>query len=635
MTATPIPGRNGSYGTPASIALTLLLGNGTVTNFYVIRHANFTSLENTEYTITVPTSQGNVTIPQLGGTLSLHGRDSKFHVTDYDLDGIKLIYSSAEIFTWARGAGSTRVLVLYGGAGETHELALSRHLGNPTIVQGSDIDIRQIGATWVIKWKIKPDRCIVRLGDLEIYLLWRNEAYSYWPMELQAPEPIGNFTSPSKDLFIIKAGYLIRTAKINKQQLWITGDINATTQIEVISSPTRVTEIVFNGKRIQTSKGATGKISGVIDYQPPALDIPDISKSQWKYLDSLPEIKPSYDDSAWISCSKNTTNNPLSLKTPTSLYALDYGFHAGSIFYRGHFVANGHESYLMLNVSGGWGFGHSVWLNDTFISSWVGSSNNSSALQELPIPDTLSVGQPYTLSVLIDNMGQDEEAPGTDAVKLPNGILNYQLSGHDQSDVSWKITGNLGGEKYQDHARGPLNEGSMYAERQGYHYPGPPDSKWENSSPVYNGISQAGVGFYTTSFHLDIPDGWDVPMTIVFNQSSSTKVIGSTGTNYRCQLFLNGYQFGKYSMFCFTHTTAGQANNQKVNNLGPQVSYPVPEGILNHNGLNYIALTLWALDFSGAKLGNIALVPSSVIRSGYTKPQLAPQPVWTARPGAY
>lgn len=549
LTATPIPGGNGSYGAPASIAVTPLLGNGTNTNFYVVRHADFTSLANAEYTITVPTSQGNVTIPQLGGKLSLNGRDSKFHVTDYDLGGINLVYSSAEIFTWARGAGSTRVLILYGGAGEMHELALSSRLGNPTVVQGDDVNIRRIGATWVIQWEVKPVRGVVRVGDVEIYLLWRNEAYNYYPVELPAAEPIGNFTSPSKELVIIKAGYLVRTAQIHKQQLWITGDVNATTEIEVISSPIKVTEIIFNGEMIPSLRTKTGTISGIVDYQPPALEIPDLSNAQWKYLDSLPETKSSYDDSLWTSCSQTTTNNPLSLKTPVSLYALDYGFHAGSIFYRGHFVANGQESYVMLNISGGWGFGYSAWLNNTFIGSWVGSSKNSSALQELPLPDKLPVGSPYVLSVLIDNMGQDEEAPGTDAVKLPNGILNYQLAGHDQSDISWKITGNLGGEEYQDQVRGPFNEGSMYAERQGYHYPGPPNSKWEDSSPVKNGISQAGVGFYTTSFHLNIPDGWDVPMSVVFNQSSSIEVVESVGTNYRCQLFVNGYQFGKYSMF--------------------------------------------------------------------------------------
>lgn len=212
LTATSHLGVNGSYGTPAAIAVTPLIGNGTQTNFYVVRHADFTSIDKTQYTLTLATSVGNITIPQLGGRLMLSGRDSKFHVTDYNVGGINLIYSSAEIFTWARGAGSARVLILYGGSGETHEFALPSHLGKPTVAEGTDITVQRRGASWVIHWHVTPDRRIVRVANLEIYLLWRNEAYNYWVMELPASDPIGNYSSPSKDVVILKAGYLIRTA---------------------------------------------------------------------------------------------------------------------------------------------------------------------------------------------------------------------------------------------------------------------------------------------------------------------------------------------------------------------------------------------------------------------------------------
>jgi beta-galactosidase len=145
-------------------------------------------------------------------------------------------------------------------------------------------------------------------------------------------------------------------------------------------------------------------------------------------------------------------------------------------------------------------------------------------------------------------MGYDEEAPGTDAIKFPRGILNYYLSGHSQTDVEWRMTGNLGGEQYIDLTRGPLNEGSMYAERQGFHLPYPPDTEWEVSNPVQDGIVNAGVGFFTTNFDLDIPPGWDVPMSVVFNTSASREMNSANpgGVNYRCQFFVNGYQFGKY-----------------------------------------------------------------------------------------
>lgn len=555
LTATPKLGVNGSYGAPASIAVTPLLGNGTSTNFYVIRHADFTSQENTRYSLKVSTSVGNVSIPQLGGSLTLNGRDSKFHVTDYDLDGINLIYSTAEIFTWARGPGSSRVLVLYGGAGETHEFAFSRHLGNPAIIEGDDVSFHQKDSTWVVRWQVGLSRCVIRVSNLEIYLVWRNEAYNYWALELPASHPIGNFSSPSKELVIVKGGYLVRSAKLVDKQLWLSGDVNATTEVEVISAPVdQLKGLIFNGQQMKTSRTKTGKLSAVIEYQPPKLDIPDLSNLQWKYMDSLPEIKSSYDDSAWKSCDELTTHNPRDLDTPTNLYAMDYGFHTGSLLYRGHFSANGLESYIWLNISGGTGFGHSVWLDDTFLGSWSGTGANATITQNLTIPTSLSSGTKHIISILIDNMGQDEEAPGTDAIKFPRGILGYQLSNHEQSDVSWKMTGNLGGEQYQDLARGPLNEGAMYAERQGYHYPNPPNSHWEVSSPFKNGLSKPGVAFYTTSFKLDIPHGWDVPLSIVFSNSTAGDSSHTTsGHNYRCQLYINGYQYGKYSKFALTN----------------------------------------------------------------------------------
>ncbi|KAJ5194631.1 uncharacterized protein N7498_008069 [Penicillium cinerascens] len=153
-------------------------------------------------------------------------------------------------------------------------------------------------------------------------------------------------------------------------------------------------------------------------------------------------------------------------------------------------------------------------------------------------------------------MGQAEEALGTDVIKFPRGFLNHGISGHDQSDILWKLTGNLGGEQYRDLVRGPLNEACMCAERQGYHYPSPPTSEWTRSNPVENSLPQAGVELNTASFRLDVPDGWDVPMSgIVGNFTKSTP-----GENYRRQLSVN------------------------VNNLGPQTVFPVSNGILNHDG---------------------------------------------------
>jgi hypothetical protein len=77
------------------------------------------------------------------------------------------------------------------------------------------------------------------------------------------------------------------------------------------------------------------------------------------------------------------------------------------------------------------------------------------------------------------------------------------------------------------------------------------------------------------------------------------------------------------------------ANFRTVSNLGPQNIYPIPEGILNYNGTNTVAITLWSLDPQGARLGGFLLNPEFPIMSGYRRPALAPTPAWQPRPGSY
>ena len=97
---TAVPGNlsNGSFVNTDEIATTPLFGN--LTNFYIVRHTAYNSLDSTSYRLEVPTSAGNVSIPQLSPTLTLNGRDSKIHVTDYEVGATKILYTSAEIFTW-------------------------------------------------------------------------------------------------------------------------------------------------------------------------------------------------------------------------------------------------------------------------------------------------------------------------------------------------------------------------------------------------------------------------------------------------------------------------------------------------------------------------------------------------------
>ena len=547
LTANPGNQTNGTLASTPDIGYTPLMDTLTDTKFYVVRHSDFTSMANTMYNFTFQTSVGDIVAPQLGGSLLLQGRDAKIFVSDYNVGGINLLYSTADIYTWTNATETKKIMLVYGEADETHELALPCSLGNYTVEDQTNAKVQQLGDDYVVNWQVTPARQVVHFGDeLEIHLLWRNDAFNHWVVELPAAAPTGNFTSPSKSTAIVKAGYLIRSASISGDELSLVGDINSTTTFELISAPAAINTMTFNGSPLNTTTDK-GRLTATLPFTPPRVALPDFTTAEWRYIDSLPEIQSTYDDTLWTSCDHTTTTNPRNLTTPTSLYASDYGYHAGSLIYRGHFTATGAESTFFVNVTGGSGFGHSVWLNDTFLGSWTGSGANESYPQTFTFPSVLNASAEYVITVLIDHTGQDEEAPGTDAVKYPRGILNYNLSGHALTDVTWKITGNLGGEQYYDLARGPRNEGAMYAERQGFHLPQPPSGDWEVASPIDQGVAAAGIGFFSANFTLDVPEGYDVPMSFVFNDGMYG---GKNATvNYRVQLFVNGYQFGKYGTF--------------------------------------------------------------------------------------
>jgi hypothetical protein len=67
----------GAYTNNTSIYTTPLFGNGSATNFYVVRHSDYQTEVPASYSFKVFTSKGDVSIPQLGGSLTLSGRDSK------------------------------------------------------------------------------------------------------------------------------------------------------------------------------------------------------------------------------------------------------------------------------------------------------------------------------------------------------------------------------------------------------------------------------------------------------------------------------------------------------------------------------------------------------------------------------
>ncbi|KAK5163099.1 uncharacterized protein LTR77_010883 [Saxophila tyrrhenica] len=618
ITSTPGNLTNTTYTTSSDLSVTPLFGNGSDTNFYVLRHSNYSGRSVTPYKLTIPTSKGKLTVPQLGGELSLHGRDSKVHVSDYKVGGHNVLYSSAEVFTWESYGHDSTVLVVYGGDDERHEMAVSKG-GKATIREGVGVKTGKKNDATVLNWETSSSRRVVQLGcGLTVYILDRNSAYNYWV--LKVPNDDGLYgPNLGGTTVIAQAGYLMRNATVSGNTLSLVGDFNATTDIEVIGgAPSKLVGLNINGKSTKFSQDKYGVATASVSFNPD-ISVPSLSSLDWKYIDSLPEIKPGYDDSQWPAADLKHTHNDLVVqRTPTSLLGSDYGFNTGTLLFRGHFTANGDEKKFSIETQGGSAFGSSTWIDDTFLGSWHGYDAAANGNNTFTMPN-LKSGSKHVITVVVDQQGMDENYDaGADEMKNPRGILHYHLSGHKAADVSWKLTGNLGGEDYLDRSRGPLNEGGLWAERQGYHLPGAPIDDWHSSGGPTEGIDGAGIAFYAAELDLDIPSGWDVPLSFTFTNSSASNAGGNQAPAYHVQLYVNGFQFGKY-----------------INNVGPQKSFPVPEGIFNYHGTNYLAFALWSLEAEGAKVGGLELSVNGTVLSGYGDVPMSPMSSWSKRKGAY
>jgi hypothetical protein len=422
------------------------------------------------------------------------------------------------------------------------------------------------------------------------------------------------YTGTAKSHAIIQGGELMRNVTVEGNQMHITGDsIHGLMDIKILGgAPENLASLLINGK---SEKFQQDKSLGVVTAKAGCIMISirpeDLTNRIWKSIDSLPELHSTYSDTKWtVADMKQTLNTMHPLKTPVSLYGSDYGYHLGYLLFRGTFKASGEEKTFTVNTRGGYAYAHSIWIGDKFLGSWKGDA----AVENYTFHPThnleVEAGKSYTFTILMDNMGHDQNwNPGEDESKAPIGILDYDLSGRQKDAISWKLAGNFGGEDYPDRARGPTNEGGLFAERQGYHLPNPPTDGWKNSigGPM-EGLKKAGVSFYTTTVNLSINDNFDFPTAIVIGTNPQTR------SSYRLQIYVNGWQFGKY-----------------INDIGPQTKFPVPPGIWNTHGTNTIAMTFWNLEDQEVKVDSIRLSHGPKMCSGYGKVDLVESPSYSKR----
>ncbi|KAH8674059.1 family 35 glycosyl hydrolase [Xylariales sp. PMI_506] len=565
----------------------------------VVQQASTNSQANVSFGVSLNTSAGSITVP----SVELYGRQSKILVTDYQFGKQALLYSSADVAVYGE-FGNCDILVLYLKEGQTGQFALKatgnltyKVYGDTTLAATADgienafIYTQTLGAT-VVKFS----------NGALVYLLDQTTAWRFW-----APPTTNNpAVLPSQQIFIL-GPYLVRSASVRGNVLTVNGDSDNSTTLEAYTG-TSISTVVWNGKSYKATTTAYGSVKVTIPgAESRTVSLPTLTG--WKSADSLPEAHPDYDDSNWIVCNKTTTLSPVAPLSLPVLFSSDYGYYTGAKIYRGYFDGNDSTS-VFISTSGGLGFGYNAWLNGVLIGGNPGNGSLTTLSDTLSLPATALKATGNVLTVAVDYHGHDETSTAS-GVENPRGILGAYLLPDGTSNSTgftyWKIQGNAGGSANIDPVRGPMNEGGLYAERLGWHLPGFDTSGFDDSSPL-DGFNSSGIRFYATTFSLDIDGDLDVPLGIRFSAPS--------GTEARVLLWINGYQYGKYVPY-----------------LGPQTAFPVPPGVINNQGENTIAVSIWAQTDEGATLDEVTLFSYGQYQTGFDFNQNWDylQPGWTDR----
>ena len=229
-------------------------------------------------------------------------------------------------------------------------------------------------------------------------------------------------------------------------------------------------------------------------------------------------------------------------------------------------------------------------------------------------PGDLAVGADNVISLLSENMGQDESfenSLGLDSDKTPRGLesATVAVSSGSAPAVTWRLRGASAAQVRRDPVRGPTNPAGLGGSNAGWALPHHPDASWSQvtvpDSWAARGVP-AGVGWYRKSFSLNVPPTTWAPLGLKLTPPAGS--FGPGGEDYQALIYLNGWLIGRY-----------------INDEGPQSTFYLPQGLLRTRGANTLAIAEWSLADGAGGLGSVSLVPYELQRGGIAV-QTVPSP---------
>ncbi|MDF0487330.1 beta-galactosidase [Sphingomonas sp. H39-1-10] len=557
--------------------------------FLLVTHKPSNARSDDRFTVTADLPDGRYTLP-----LRLDGFDAKWLVAGVDLAGQRLVYSTSELQS-AQTIDHAALLLLYGRAGEAGETVL-RYASAPTVVvvEGTATSVFDAATGDLKLGYTHAGRAVVRISGggrppLTLILADEIEAVRYW-REDSAAGPV-----------LVRGPALVRTAESRGGVLALTGDTAADTPLE-LWAPKAVRAVRWNDGAVPVKATPAGSLAAIRPLAgPAAVTLPALA--HWRTADGVPETAPGFDDANWQAVDTRASASITARPDGQPNMGMDsYGFHDGDVWYRGRFTGAPDAKTLALFYGAGGSGLVQVWLDGVF----VGQDELPGGLPRpittggarFTLPATAQAPGEHVLSIMIRNDGHNWDLDADDYHKEARGLISASLEAPGGRSfgipIAWRIQGRRGGEDLPDPARGPANSGGQYGERQGWHLPGFDDRTWA-AATLPAAAAKAGTTWYRTGFDLAVPKGQDATIGVSFGDPAAPR----SAARYRALLFVNGWNMGQF-----------------IAHVGPQRTFPIPEGILDHHGHNVIALAVTSDGAPGDALEAVKLVTLRTVAGG-------------------
>ncbi|WP_241127137.1 beta-galactosidase [Novosphingobium terrae] len=523
--------------------------------FLLLAHSDGHLTEDTPFTFSADLPDGHYQFPQM----RLNGYDAKWLVAGVNLGGQRLVYATSEIQSHIH-QGPRDLLLMVGRKGEAGRTVL-RYASAPQVKVSSGSVESHFDAA---RGDLVLDYTHGALASVEISGGGRP------PLTLLLGDDAAGASCWTADGVLACGPNLVRHAVAKGGALALTGDTIAAGPLRVWGEASRVT---WNGAPVAV-RAQDGALVGTLP-GPAPVTLPQLA---WRSMAGSPEASPGFDDSHWqaIDHRRDATQSQKPDGQPTM--TMDpYGFHEGDVWYRGRFAGDAKAQKITLAYGAGGAGMAQVFLDGALIGQGELPAGMPRPITTgsltLNLPDNAHTQGEHVLAVMVRNNGHNWDLTASDEHKEARGLIAASiepLTGPSFSvPVTWRVQGRAGGENFADHARGTPNNGGQYGERMGWHLPAFNDAAWKSVQGLAQG--PAGTNWYRSSFTLNVPKGQDATIGVQMGDPSTPR----SAQHYRALIFVNGWNMGQF-----------------IAHVGPQRTFPIPEGILNHHGGNVIALAV-------------------------------------------